>query len=303
MAKTVPYLRGSTGLNTVDDPTRIDYSSKSGISDLAVAVNVTLSPSGRVNRRAGKTLRIPLASHSLFCDGGECIFVHDSKLYLLETNFSYRLLCTLLNNNSMAYTQIEDRIYYTNNQDLGFVEDGVRYLWEKTTNYVGPTTQRIFTGPFAGNHLAYHGGRVYVAKGSILWWSEYGAMAWFDMARCFVQYGTCIRMIKSVSDGLYISTEKEIMFLHGLVPHEFEQKKVTTFPALEWSDAINYVDGSDVPDLEINEPCALWTTQEGAMLGCPGGLVINLNKKKVVYPQGTKGRSLLRGLNFIHTIE
>jgi len=303
MAKSKPLLRGSTGLNTVDDPTRINYSSKSGISDLAVAVNVSLSPSGRINRRTGKTLKIALASHSLFCDGGDGVFVHDSKLYLLETDFSYRLLCGLSNNNSMAYTQIEDRIYYTNNQDLGFVEGGIRYSWEKTTAYVGPTTQRTFTGPFAGNHLAYHGGRAYIAKGPILWWSELGAMDWFDMARNFVQYGTNIRMVKPVSDGLYVSTEREIYLLAGLVPHEFTQEKVTNFPALEWSDAIDYVSGSDVPGFQISAPCALWTTTEGAMAGCPGGLVVNLNKKKVVYPQGTIGRSLLRGLNFIHTIE
>ena len=300
---TVPLLRGSTGIDTVNDPTRIKYSPESGVSDLAVAVNVTLSPSGRVNRRTGKTLRIPLDSHSLFCDGGECVFVYNKGLYLLETDFSYRLLCTLSTNDLIAYTQIENRIYYTNNQDLGYIEDGIRYAWEKTTDYVGPTTQRTFTGPFVGNHLAYHGGRAYIAKGPVLWWSEYGALTWFDMARSFAQYGTNIRMVKHVEDGLYVSTEKEIYFLAGLVPHEFEQKKVRTYPALEWSDAIDYVDGSDIPGFEVNEPCALWSTTKGAMLGCPGRIVINLNKKKVVYPKGTRGRSLLRGLNFIHTVE
>lgn len=302
MAKTLPLLRGSTGLNTVDDPTRITYT-KSGVSDLAVAINISLSPTGRPNRRTGKTLKVPLDSYSLFCDGGECVFVHDSSLYLLETDFSYRLLCTLSTNDWMAYTQIEDRIYYTNNLDLGYIENGIRCAWEKTTAYVGPVTQRTFGGPVAGNHLAYHGGRVYVAKGPVLWWSEYGTMTWFDMARNFVQYGTNIRMIKPVVDGIYVSTEREIYFLAGLVPHEFEQRKVTTFPALEWSDAIDYVDGSDVPGLEVGGPCALWVTREGAMLGCPTGVVVNLNKKKVVYPEGTAGRSLLRGLNFIHTIE
>ncbi|MCK4826926.1 hypothetical protein KA005_64930, partial [bacterium] len=154
MAKQLPLFRGSTGLNTVDDPTRIKYSPGSGVSDLAVAVNVTTSPSKRINRRRGKTLKIPLDSHSIFCDGGECVFVHDSKLYLLfrisETEFDYRFLYTLLSNDWMAYTQIEDRIYYTNNTDLGYIENGIRYAWEKTTDYVGPTTQRTYTGPFPG---------------------------------------------------------------------------------------------------------------------------------------------------------
>jgi len=303
MARTLPYLRGSSGLNTVDDPTRIRYNSKSGVSDLAVAVNVTISPSGRINRRTGKTLRVPLNSHSLFCDGGECVFIYDRGLYLLGTNFKYRLLTTLSNNNRVAYAQIGDRIYYTNNQDFGYVESGVRNAWWKTTDYVGPVIQRIFTGPFPGNHLAYHGGRAYISTGNILWYSEYGAIDWFDMARNFFSFNTHIRMVKPVTYGLFVSTEKAIYFLKGLVPGDMVQSKLTTYPALEWSDAIDYLDGTDAPEFEMSGPCALWTIREGAMLGTPEGGIINLNKKKVVYPQGTKGSSLLRGLNFIHTIE
>ncbi|MCK4817745.1 hypothetical protein KA005_18390 [bacterium] len=303
MAKTVPFLRGSTGLNTVDDPTRINYSSKSGISDLATAVNVTLSPSGRPNRRTGKTLRIPLGSHSLFCDGGECVFVHDSGLYLLETNFSYRLLRSLSNNNHMAYAQVGDRIYFTNNQDMGYVEAGIACTWAKTTNYVGPVTQKIFTGPPPGNHLAFRDGRIYITTGNIVWYSEFQALDWFDMHRNRLHFNTHVRMVKPVSGGIYISSSRAIYFFSGPSAPEFEQKKVTSYPALEWSDAIDYLDGTDVSEMEIAGLCALWTTPEGAMLGTPEGMVINLNKKKVIYPHGTKGASLLRGLNFIHTIE
>ncbi|MCK4823865.1 hypothetical protein KA005_49385, partial [bacterium] len=186
MATERRFFRASTGLNTVRDPVRIDYDWREGVSDLAAAVNVTISPSGRINRRKGKTLKVPLSSHSLFCDGGECVFVHDSKLYLLETNFSYRLLRSLSSNNRMVYTQVEDRIYLTNNQDLSYVENGIACTWAKTTDYVGPVTQKTFAGPFAGNHLAYHGGRVYIAEGDILWYSEYAAYAWYDMARNFI---------------------------------------------------------------------------------------------------------------------
>jgi hypothetical protein len=303
MSKELPLLRGSSGLNTVDDPTRIRYNSKSGISDLGVAINVTLSPSGRINRRTGKTLRVPLNSHSLFCDGGECIFVHDSKLYLLETNFNYRLLCNLSNNNRMSGVQVGGRIYYTNNQDRGYVESGIRYAWEKTTDYVGPVTQRVITGPFAGDHLAFRDGRMYISTDTVVWYSEYQAINWFDMHRNNIQFNTRIRMVKPVSGGLFISSSRAIYFFSGETAPQFGKRQVTSYPALEWSDAIDYVDGTDISNLEISGLCALWTTREGAMLGTPEGGIINLNKKKVVYPHGTKGASLLRGLNFIHTIE
>jgi hypothetical protein len=203
----------------------------------------------------------------------------------------------------MAYAQVGDRIYFTNNQDLGYVEAGIACTWAKTTDYVGPATQKNLTGPFAGNHLAYHGGRIYIAKGDFLWYSEYAAHNWYDMARNFIPFNTPIRMVKPVMGGLFVSTSKAIYFLEGLVPGDFVQRKLTTYPALEWSDAIDYVDGTDIPELEIDGPCALWGTPEGAMLGTPTGNVMNLNKNKVIYPHGTKGASLLRGLNFIHTIK
>jgi hypothetical protein len=297
------FFRASTGLNIVLDPVRIDYDWREGVSDLAAAINVTISPSGRINRRKGKTLKVPLDSHSLFCDGGECVFVYDSGLYLLETNFFYRLLRSLSSNDRMAYTQVGDRIYFTNNQDLGYVENGIACTWAKTTDYVGPVTQKIFTGPFPGNHLAFRDGRIYITTGNIVWYSEFQALDWFDMHWNRLHFNTHVRMVKPVFGGIYISSSRAIYFFSGPSAPEFGQKKVTSYPALEWSDAIDYLDGTDVPEMEINGLCVLWGTPEGAMLGTPDGNVINLNKKKVIYPHGTKGASLLRGLNFIHTIE
>ena len=150
MATERRFFRASTGLNTVRDPVRIDYDWREGISDLAAAINVTISSSGRINRRKGKTLKVPLDSHSLFCDGGECVFVYDSGLYLLETNFSYRLLRSLSSNDRMAYTQVGDRIYFTNNQDLGYVENGIACTWAKTTDYVGPDHSQEIISPIMG---------------------------------------------------------------------------------------------------------------------------------------------------------
>lgn len=304
MATQRKLLSGSTGLNTTDDRVRIDYDWRTGVSDLAVALNVTIAPSGRINRRRGKTLKKSISNpHSLFCDGGEALFVASSTLYLLGTDFNYRSLASLTSNDYMAYAQVKNRIYYTNDTDLGYVEDGVAYAWEKSTDYVGVTKQRILSGPFAGNHLGWHGGRMYIAKDKALWWSEYMAVDWYDMARNFVQFMSPIRMIKPVKGGMYVSDCKEIFFLKGLVPHQFEKDTVANYPALEWSDAIGYVDGSNFTNLNLDGPCAMWITREGAMVGSPEGRVVNLNKKKVVYPEGTRGRSVIRGLNFIHTIE
>lgn len=298
-------LSGSTGLNTVVDPVRIEYDWREGISDLAVAVNVTITQGNRINRRKGKTLRLSASgAHSLFCDGGECVFVRDSSLYLLGSDsVSSRLLRSLTSNAKMSYAQVGNKIYFTNNADLGYVEEGIACTWSKTTDYVGPVTRKSITGPFAGNHLAFRNGRMYISTDNVLWYSMYLAINWYRLASSFFQFNSHIRMVKPVKDGLYVSTEKRVYFLHGDTPKSFVRDEVVPYPALEWSDAIGHEDGSSFPDLGFSGSCALWVTKEGAMVGSPSGIVKNLNRNKVIYPEGTKGVSLVRGLNFIHTVE
>lgn len=305
MGDQLPLMRGSTGLNTVADPIRVNYDPETGVTDLGVAVNVVVTPTGRVGRRPGYEQQVDLNAHSLFCDGGECLFVSGTNLYLLETDFSYRVLrADLTLDRRMAYVQIGDKIYFTNDHDLGYVENGVAHAWAKATDYVGPVTQRNFEGPFSGSHLAYHGGRMYISKDKALWYSEPYAVDWYDMARNWIPFYDRIRMVKSVAGGLFVSTNKEIHFLEGLVPKNYVLRKVTTYPAYEWSDAIDYLDGSDVQGLDASGLCALWSTPEGAMIGFPDGRTKNLNKNKVIYPSnGTRGASLLKGYDLVHTIE
>ncbi len=80
------------------------------------------------------------------------------------------------------------------------------------------------------------------------------------------------------------------------------QERVATYPAYEWSDCIEYVEGMEI-GLDTPGLCALWHSPEGAILGTPSGQLINMNKSKVVYPQsGSYGASVIRGYDFIHTI-
>jgi len=56
--KPITIFTGATGLNTVMDPVRIP-AQKSELSDLQVAVNVTIDQSFRTSRRAGVVLKNP----------------------------------------------------------------------------------------------------------------------------------------------------------------------------------------------------------------------------------------------------
>ena len=303
MSTPVRILSGGMGLNTVVDPIRLPFDPETGISDLAVAVNVTVDETGCLSRRNGYLKVRDESSHSLFCDGGDCLFVSGDTLYRLLPDYSVETVRTGFTEwDRMAYVQVNNDIYYSNSVELGIVRSGgVPENWVAQP-YVGPETNRVFDGPRPGTHLAFAFGRIFVADGDVLWWSEPFGFAWFDRTRNFIQFPRRIVMVKAVAGGLYVSDEKHTYFLRGTDPKEFIQVTAAGFPALEWSEAIDLVEGFDigVPDPGL---CALWASREGACMGTPGGVVVNLNKKKVIYPeQGSWGAGLLRGYNYIHTI-
>ena len=200
----------------------------------------------------------------------------------------------------VAFKQYTDKTYYANGYQTGIIEGGASGAWEVGT-YHGVATDRSFDIPAGITHLEIHNGRMYATTDNILWWSEPFRFDLFDLARSFVMYGSKIRMIKQVAGGLYVSTERNIYFISGGKPNEFQQRKVASFPAVEWSDAIEYVDGGDLgfgPGL-----CALWASPEGAILGTPGGQILNLTKEKIIYPEDVKtGFGCLMGYNFIHGV-
>lgn len=294
----------STGLNTVTDPTRINYDVETGISDLGVAINVKIDETGWVSRREGYGLIYSGSVHSLYSDGDMCVFVSDSTLYQLMEDYSSVPLRVLTRNLRMAYTQVNGDFYYTNGVDFGIVRSqGVPIDWVALP-YVGQETNRVFDGPRAGNHLAFLGGRVFVAEDNILWWSEPFAFSWFDRTRNALQFYSDIRMVKAVAEGLFVSDNEYTYFISGTDPKEFTQSIVAPYPAVEWSDAIDYVEAQEIGlDNSGLGLCALWASLEGACLGTARGVFINLNKKKVIYPEvGTFGASLVKGYHFIHSI-
>ncbi len=305
--KPVTLYKGSTGLNTVDDPVRIPFDPQTGIGGLAEAVNVSITRSGRIGRRKGYEKKKSGDFHSLFSDGFDAYVVEnradDSAIYQIGTDYSLRgIRSGLTMGRRVSWCRHpKGRFYYSNGSENGYIWGGKSFPWEKG-EYVGPDTSREFFGPPAGSHLEYAFGRMFIAEDNVVWWSEPYREDLYDKARNFWQFETCVRMIKRVRDGMFVSDEKGIYFMAGTNPAEAAQVWLTPYPALEWSDCPEYIDGQDI-GIESGGPCALWVSTEGLCLGLPTGQLLNLNRSQVVYPENiTQGASLLRGMNLIHTM-
>lgn len=299
--KEITIFRGATGLNTVEDPVRIDRQ-KNGLTDLQVAVNVSIDQSRRVNRRAGVSLLQSGSYHSLFCDGGDCFVVSDTTLYQVAADGSLSTVTTLTKNNRVGFAQSGERTYYANGVDKGYISGGENNSWVKGT-YTGPGTNRQFSAPPAGHHLAVWGNRMLISQDNALWWSEPYNFNLYNLAESFVQFHSHIRMIHPVDAGIFVSTEKRTVFLRGLEgvnPKKLALESRLPYPAIEWSDASRLIDAADV-GFQEGGLGVMWASPKGAVFGSSSGGTYNLNRDKVVYPDNaTTGFGCMRGFNFIH---
>jgi len=155
MAKRIKLFTEADGLNIKDDPARLKYVPKTGVTDLAVAYNVDITDNGRISRRKGFTQQVALDTHSLFCDGGSCLFVTGDALCILHPDYTYTSLRNVQQNAKMRYAQVDDTIYYLNGWQIGRVLEGLSVSWVMDDDEYGPTTQQVFSDPPIGTDIAH----------------------------------------------------------------------------------------------------------------------------------------------------
>jgi hypothetical protein len=291
MPKPITLFKKALGLNNTANLNRLQFNPESGEVELAAAYNVDIGNTGDVSRRQGFTDTIQTAAiANLFCDGGDCFCTTATQLHRLHTDYTSDLVVDgLTPNATMAYCQIANRTYWSNNNQLGYVIDGVNYSWAAGT-YVGPPTHRQFSNPPVGNLLTYLSSRIFVAQGNIGWYSEPFAYGWFDLAKNFIDFGSTITMWKAVDNGIYVGMPDKVVFLAGTDPKDFSYRIVSPSPVIVGTDT--YVWGNQVGGGEVTERVVMWTSQDGIYVGQPDGKVINITKDRVVSPDVSSGNAV-----------
>ena len=295
--ETVRLFSSSKGLNTKIQKTRVAYD-EGGAVELTKAVNVSHDYTGRVSRRSGYEVIADGDFHSLFCDGGDCFVGRSRDLYKVNPDRTLTGVRGELSGDRISFCQVGDETYYTNGAQNGVIRNGTSYPWP-VGEYEGPVTTRSFSGSPVGTHLAYYNGYMCVSVGPVVYFSEPWAPGLFNMSKMFVQFSSDVRMVKPVASGIFVSDEHDTWFFQGPVPEDFVQKKALNYPALEWSEATDYVDGVDI-GLEFPGLCAMWGSRYGAVLGLPDGSALNRSINKIRYPRvGTQGSGLVKDQTFI----
>ena len=286
MAKAITLLSSCSGLNNKIDPVRLRIDPDRGLSELAVAYNVDIDSSGRINRRKGFKKVVDGECHSLFPYENGYLVVRNGVLSYLDHDYSCHGICLLKGSGKVSYAPVGDKVYFTNGYQKGYIKGKEVFPWE-FIEYVGPPTTRVFYGPPLGHLIKVYNGFMFIAQDSVVWYSMPFSYHSYCLSEDYILFDSKIRMLNAVKDGLYVSTENGVYYLRGSDPRKFIQLRVCDHPAIAGTDTI--VDGRKIGNGEFGENILIWASGKGICIGGPEGVFKNLTERKLVYPSYNEG--------------
>jgi len=293
----------TAGLNTSVDPVRHKYSDEAGVTELAVAENVDVDDTGRPGTRKGWLYTvITSTTHSMFCEGGAWLCVIGDALTLVAEDLSTKALRNVTVGARMSYVQIEDRIYYANGREIGFVRDGVSIGWNKpATIFHLKDTTRVLSGPPTGSLLEYQKGRMLIAQSNVIWESEQYDVNAYNLVKGFVRMEGVVTMVKGVTDGVWVGTRNKVVFLKGSFSGDYRYELKGLFGVIPGT-AVK-VDGFLLGDGKIQEVGVLFVGKYGPCFGTSDGRLLPLSERKITVPNAVRGSGAVINKKYVFTLE
>jgi hypothetical protein len=268
------------GLNNVDDPSTMT------LADSTILRNTDVDDSKKLRRRRGRTSLSSGNYHSLWSDGKTCLVVKDSSLYSVGETWSLTLIRSGVGTARMSYTKINETLFYTNGLVIGAVKNRAVLAIPPLSTSAPSFKAALFPARF----IEQHGARLYLASGNTVWFTD--ALSYFviDRKQNFYLFETDVRMVRSVGTGLYISDSEAVWWYEGLSPKKSVRRKVSTSPAVMYSDTLIE---SDLVKPELQGLAAVWIG-DGIHIGLPDGSVINAVQGRYEVPDAVYGAPLVR---------
>jgi hypothetical protein len=285
-----------SGMNNVDKSMRLntirDNQGKS-YAEMDTLENVDIDNQFVLSTRPGCDKKLNGTDiHSIWSDGETCLFVDGSNLYSLSIGYaSHLLLSNLVAGDRMSYAPWDTKIYLTNGHYIGY------YNNNSVSPLAAPGVMYKLPLP-PGQRIAYYRGRLYLAKGKVLYISD-ALCDHYDIRTGFRVFENDITMLIAVDKGLYVSDGKT-WWIPGAEPEEFQKIKVLDSDAIPFTDKL--INGSLVGD-GIDGNLAIWASDEGICLGDNSGNVKNLTKIRYAMPShGAGGAEIRKSNGTVHYI-
>lgn len=277
------------GINNVDDATRLvpivvdhEYA-----YPLATAVNVDIDNTFRLTSRKGFTEQLAGADiHSLWSDGSTGLFVDGTALRQLNDDLTARDVGAILSPGlRMSYVPWNERVYYTNRRQIGYVENWAAYPLADP--------QKQFKMPLPpGQFIEYYRGCLYVADDKTLYMSD-PLCHYFDVRYGYKQFASTITLLRAVDDGLYIGDDK-VWWVSGKSGDEFDRTEAYSSRPIPFTDV--WINGQNV-GAGLKGKVAIWTGENGICLGDNDGAVRNLTDFRYLLEPTRQGAGFIRENN------
>lgn len=299
----------SLGLMTADAPNILPFNPETGEVALQAAVNVThRGREGRLGMRRGTVQQVTGNMHSIFCDGGPCFFAEDRTLdtaiYNLSPDFgAMGLRSELAKGRWISWTRSGEDYFYCNGRQNGFIREMVSYPWPDQSAASTFKTSHQYSPAPLGRHIAVGHGRMWIAMGNYVYYSEPFAFGRFDLARCHFGFKSETIMVLPVAGGVFISDRSSIWFYSGRNPSEMEAIKRSDFPVTERAVSIDKAICREA-GVEGEGKCHYLVTVEGLFAATDDGRLEPITVGRVAYPDDlSQGSVLLHDYNAIQCVE
>lgn len=162
-----------------------------------------------------------------------------------------------------------------------------------------------------GDLLEYYNGRLFVATGNVIWFSEPFAYDLCNIDSNYIMLDSEICVMGAVNDGLWIATKNQTYFAQADTP-PFRFIDKSNYGAIKGTQCrvpLEYIldSMSRLQRHGMTDSAYMWASSEGIYLGMDGGHFKNLTKDYFASPDHPSGSSLFRqerGINqFICSIK
>jgi len=146
-------------------------------------------------------------------------------------------------------------------------------------------------------HLTHAFGRMWGARGNILYYSEPFRVDWWKLGQCYFEFATDITLVAKTYTGLFVGCEDRTYSLLGTEPEKMQQTDVGAGAVpgtlVYCNDIIELGDTISPPEKK-HRSVPVWVSETGIVAGNPVGRLFSLSQGKVRFNPGSYGASLYR---------
>lgn len=284
MSRPVQLGPWPTGMNNRRPEYALDKDQYGKVTALRNAVNVDLDSAGNARRRAGYTKVVGgLNTRCGFSCPTGTFYVDGANLMRLNDNDTATLLYQgLAGNVSFEYFNVV--VYLTDGTINKRIVSGVVTDWPVDAHL---SSDPEYMAVPAGSIVRHFNGRIYVAVGKTVWFTDPFTLGSVQKQRNFIQFAAPVTIMEPVTHGIWFAADQTYFYAGG-GPDTF-----TPLPQLNYGA----VPGTSVKVPYTND--VMWYSERGAVMATQDGQIKNVQEANIAAESGTIGAALIREENGI----